>query len=377
MLNIDIENLSAEELKDLKLAITKKEKRDREKQEAIASEKEQIKLEEEKIIKLERDSFTKDSSKIISELIERYEQLSQLNINELSEEDKLKTYIQKAYIENMLLDSWSEDRCSNVGLKNYNGDLDKIHEKGMDYVYNEIYFAMRHRSNEQLINICMKRLARLLGKDEKFILQISSPSALQLEAAAYLRKQELLQILDKIDEELWLDHDIYLHEDGTPHRYGYDNRIRQTFKDIRYRYKDDNIPLKNLSNQDRERISQYLCGKFFDKTLEEKFSTLVSMRLPLFFTLLRSRSEEEVEKILEEELSNNGIKKEAEKPVNLAVFRFKLINKFFRVRRKYGDHYLDYDDYALLTENDIPNFATEEEKEQYINDFNLNGISFM
>lgn len=373
MLNIDIENLNAEELKALKLAITEKEKRDREKQEAISREKEQIELEKEKRRKLERDSFTKDSSKIISELIERYEQLSKLDINELSEEDKLKTYIQKAYIENMLLDNWSEDRCSNVGLKNYNGDLDKIHEKGMDYVYNEIYFAMRHRSNEQLINICMKRLARLLGKDEKFILQISSPSALKLEVAAYLRKQELLQILDKIDEELRLDYDIYLHEDGTPHRYCYDNGICKTLDNFRYSHKDENIPLKKLSNQDRERISQYLCGKFFNKTLEEKFATLVSMRLPLFFTLLSSRSEEEAEKILEEELSNNGIKKEAEKSVNLSIFRYNLINKFFLVRRKYGDHYLPYDDHALLTENDIPDFATEEEKEQYISDFNERG----
>lgn len=373
MLHIDIDNLSAEELKALKLAIAEKEEKDEEKKAKEAEKAMQLKLEKEKRIKLERDSFTKDSSKIIGELIERYEQLSKLNINELSEEDKLKIYIQKAYIENMLIDSWSEDRCSNVGLKNYNGDLDKIHEKGMDYVYNEIYFEMRHRSNEQLINICMKKLAKLLGEDEKNIVQIANHSAMELEISAYFKKQELLEKLDKIDEYFIFDCDVYIYEDGSPHRYHLDKQYATNVRDLRYIYEDNNIPLKNLSNQDRKRISQYLCSKFFNKTLEEKFSTLVSMLLPSFLSRLSTRSEEEVKKILEAALSSNGIKKEAEKPVNLTVFRYNLIEKFFFVRRLYGDYYLYYEDYAFLTENDIPNFATREEKEQYINDFNLSG----
>lgn len=386
MENINIDDLSLDELYNLQSSVSeriKKIKEEKEKENQKKAEQHRIEYENKKNAYYKKlDDFTKDSSIILKELINKYEQICNLDISSLSQEEKLKLYVQKAYIENLLIgDSDQFVPGHNVGISSYPEDIHNITNNGLGYVYDGLFFYIRLEFNTNLINLCMKKIAKLKGKDDNFIIKIDNGYAKQLRRKAYFDSIDLLNLIDNIDEYFFLNDRIYRDENGNIKSRVYDSdfftRPIMTKSEIEERKRrEESFPLGKISIEEKNKINKYLCDKFnFVGSANDKYNFLVNIIERLFSNIPhKGFSESDLEEIKEFLRENNIIQ------ILNKLIELNLNDRFTKYDVSYtinGRSHLDYflerinKEKYLLDVNDTPDFMFEEEKEKYLNDFNL------
>lgn len=386
MANINIDDLSLDELYSLQSSVSERLKKIKEEKEKENQKKaEQHRIENENKINTyykKLDNFTKDSGIILKELINKYEQICNLDISSLSQEEKLKLYVQKAYIENLLIgDSETRFCCCNIGISSYPEDIHNITNNGLGYVYDGLFFYIRQEFNKNLINLCMKKIAKLKGKDDDFIIKIDNSYAEQLRRKAYFSSIDILHLINNIDEYFFLNDRIYRDENGNIKSRVYDSDfftgvVQKKAQDKHIH--DESFPLGKISIEEKNKINKYLCDKFnFVGSVDDKYKFLVDIIERLFLKIDMSHkdfSELDLEEI-KEYLGENNIIKDLNELIEFyceSNYIKELISWEIRTSAKLDIllHPRNKENY-LLDVNNIPDFMFEEEKEKYLNDFNL------
>lgn len=309
-----------------------------------------------------KDNFTKDSSIILKELINKYEQLLNIDINSLPEEEKLKLYVQKAYIENLMIGGdEAHSYKKNVGLSSYDGDINSFLENGMNNLYDDLYFSVKKHLNERLINICMKKIARLKGKSDDFIMKISNFSSSSLIYLSYYNSQDLLYLIDNIDNFFEKDSVIPIDPEERNH--------------IPH---DNNYPLSNISIGNKKMINQYLCNKLkFNGSISDKYEFLINSMARLHSIQHNSTIDESlriVKKWIDSLTSIDYLKRKLNESDNFEEKLEYSINNVADATIGVPDFYNIKEECALLNENSIPVFMTEEEEENFKKAFNIGEI---
>lgn len=163
MQNININDLTEQELIDLDNQIKDRLKNIEEKR----KEEERIKREEiqrQEAIKRElelneKKSFVRSDESIFYELKEYIEKLDSYNLDKLTETDRLKYFISKAYAENVLIYALYNEPNTYY--------LEKTH-------YFNTFISLRENNNYKLINYCMKELAKLNSVAEEKIINVAN-----------------------------------------------------------------------------------------------------------------------------------------------------------------------------------------------------------
>lgn len=393
MENINIDDLSLDELYNLQSSVSehiKKIKEEKEKENQKKAEQHRIEYENKKNAYYKKlDDFTKDSSIILKELINKYEQICNLDISSLSQEEKLKLYVQKAYIENLMIGGGIGTSLYkiNVGISSYDGDINSFLENGMDNLYDYIYFSVKKSLNERLINICMKKIARLKGKSDDFIMKISNFSSSSLIHSAYYNSQDLLYLIDNIDNFFEQDSAIYTDQEGKIHV----SEIK-VYRDIKDN--NNNYPLSNISIENKKMINQYLCNKLkFNGSISDKYEFLINSMARLYSVQNNSTIDESlkiVKKWIDSITSKDNLKRNLTESNDFEKFEYGLFINMCRICSDIGFNYYDlpynnknkyvysyyFDDapYIILNENSIPVFMTEEEEENFKKAFNIGEI---
>lgn len=309
-----------------------------------------------------KDNFTKDSSILLKELINKYEQLLNIDINSLPEEEKLKVYVQKAYIENLMIGGdETHSYKKNVGLSSYDGDINSFLENGMNNLYDDLYFSVKKHLNERLINICMKKIARLKGKNDDFIMKISNFSSSSLIYISYYNSQDLLYLIDNIDSFFEKNSVIPIDSEEKNHA-PYDN----------------NYPLSNISIENKKMINQYLCNKLkFNGSISDKYEFLINSMSRLYSIQHNSTIDESlriVKKWIDLLASKDYLKRKLNESDNFEEKLEYSINNVADATIGVPDFYNIKEECALLNENSIPVFMTEEEEENFKKAFNIGEI---
>lgn len=310
-----------------------------------------------------KDNFTKDSSIILKELINKYEEICNLDINSLPEEEKLKLYVQKAYIENLMIGGdEAHSYKKNVGLSSYDGDINSFLENGMNNLYDDLYFSVKKCLNEMLINICMKKIARLKGKSDDFIMKISNFSSSSLIYISCYNSQDLLYLIDNIDNLFEKNSVIPIDPEKKNH--------------ITH---DNNYPLSNISIENKKMINQYLCNKVkFNGSISDKYEILINSMARLYSIQHNSTIDESlkiVKKWIDLLASKDYLKRKLNESDNfeeeLEYYLSDEINGIADAIIGLPNFYNKEEKCALLNENNIPRFMTEEEEENFKKAFNM------
>ncbi len=310
-----------------------------------------------------KDNFTKDSSIILKELINKYEEICNLDINSLPEEEKLKLYVQKAYIENLMIGGdEAHSYKKNVGLSSYDGDINSFLENGMNNLYDDLYFSVKKCLNEMLINICMKKIARLKGKSDDFIMKISNFSSSSLIYISYYNSQDLLYLIDNIDNLFEKNSVIPIDPEKKNH--------------ITH---DNNYPLSNISIENKKMINQYLCNKVkFNGSISDKYEILINSMARLYSIQHNSTIDESlkiVKKWIDLLASKDYLKRKLNESDNfeeeLEYYLSDEINGIADAIIGLPSFYNKKEKCALLNENSIPKFMIEEEEENFKKAFNM------